>query len=258
MRVINLELAIEIERVTREAGALIMRYYEGEVEVMTKSDASPVTLADQVANDFIVAQLNALTPEVPVIAEESVEAGVLPEVGERFWLVDPLDGTKEFINKNGDFTVNIALIESGAPTLGVVYAPALDESYIGLVGEGAWRRSGAGELELIRARVAPKSGAVVLTSRSHRSPETDAFLSTLNAPQELSRGSSLKLCVVALGVADYYPRLGRTMLWDIAAGHAVVLGAGGQVCAVESGEPLRYEPHVSLANPHFVATGKQA
>jgi 3'(2'), 5'-bisphosphate nucleotidase len=255
---VDLTLALSLERVATSAGALIMRHYAGELEVMTKSDASPVTLADQEANDYIVAQLQALTPEVPVIAEESVEAGDLPEVGERFWLVDPLDGTKEFINKNGDFTVNIALIERGAPTLGVIFAPALGESYIGLSSEGAWRRAQGGPLEAVQVRATPDEGAVVLTSRSHRSPETSEFLEGLKAPKELSRGSSLKLCVIAAGEADFYPRYGRTMLWDIVAGHAVILGAGGSVTCLERGQPLRYEPQLSLANPFFLARGTSA
>lgn len=260
------ELCLAVERLAREAGALILTHYEGAPEVMSKADSSPVTRADQEANDLIVTGLKALTPQVPIVAEESVAAGEVPtleEVREFFWLVDPLDGTKEFINQNGDFTVNIALIERGTPVMGVVCVPALNMSYLGM-GEGrAFRRAseipkapkeGEGALEPIHTRPCPEKGAVVMTSRSHKSPETSAFLSTLNAPQEHARGSSLKLCLIATGEADFYPRFGRTMEWDIAAGHAVLRAAGGCVETLK-GSPLTYAKNELFENPHFIARG---
>lgn len=251
----TLELALAVEKIALQAGQLIMAHYVGELEVMTKHDASPVTRADQEANDWIVTQLQTLTPQIPIIAEESVATGIIPDVERCFWLVDPLDGTKEFIHKNDDFTVNIALVIDACPQLGVIYAPALDESYLGISDQGAWYRKGDGSLEEIKARMIPHERPIVLTSRSHHSADSDVFLSALNDPQELRRGSSLKLCILACGKADYYPRYGRTMLWDIAAGHAILSGAGGRIRQATDDLTLKYEPQQSLVLPYFIAMG---
>jgi 3'(2'), 5'-bisphosphate nucleotidase len=228
-----------------------------------KADESPVTEADERAEALIVPALQALAPDVPVVAEEAVAAGGMPVVGDRFWLVDPLDGTREFIGRNGEFTVNIALICDGAPVLGVVYAPALDRLFAGASGAGAadgpalaWVEQG-GERRAIGCRPVPAEGLTVVASRSHGDAAAlDAFLAGRRVAALARAGSSLKLCLIAAGEADLYPRLGRTMEWDIAAGHAVLVAAGGQVTRLD-GAPLRYGKP-GFENPHFVAAGAAA
>lgn len=237
----------------KQAGKLVMDVYATDFAVRGKDDASPVTEADERAEAVILAGLAALTPEIPVVAEEAVAAGKLPAVGERFWLVDPLDGTKEFIRRNGEFTVNIALIEAGQPVLGVVLAPALGRLYGGAVGVGAFVDDEGGRRS-IRCRVPPTEGITVVASRSHGDAAAlDAFLAGRKVAKQVSAGSSLKLCLVAAGEADLYPRLGRTMEWDIAAGHAVLAAAGGRVTEID-GRPMAYAKP-DFANPHFVAWG---
>ena len=239
--------------ITRQAGALIMAIYATDFSVRGKTDASPVTEADERAEKLIVPALQALTPEVPIVAEEAVAAGAAPEVGDWFWLVDPLDGTKEFISRNGEFTVNIALVHQGQPVLGVVFAPALNRLFAGVVGQGAWLEDDAGRRD-IRSRAVPDVGLTVVASRSHGDAAAlDAFLAGRKVAALANAGSSLKLCLVAAGEADMYPRLGRTMEWDIAAGHAVLAAAGGQVNTV-AGPPLRYGKP-GFDNPHFAASG---
>ncbi len=245
-----LEPVIEV---ARRAGEVVMSVYAGDFAVRGKDDASPVTEADERAEAIIVPALQALTPQTPVVAEEAVAAGNCPAVGDRFWLVDPLDGTKEFISRNGEFTVNIALIEHGVPVLGVVLAPALGRLFAGVVGQGAFVEEG-GQRRAIACRRPPPEGLTVVASRSHGDAAAlDAFLQGRTVASLKNAGSSLKLCLVATGEADLYPRLGRTMEWDIAAGHAVLSAAGGGVKEI-SGTPLRYgKPEFS--NPHFVASG---
>ena len=231
-----------------------MSVYATDFSVRNKHDASPVTEADGLAERVIVERLRALTPSVPIVAEEAASAGSVPDVGERFWLVDPLDGTKEFISRNGEFTVNVALIEHGEPVLGVVYAPALDRLFAGVSGRGAFVEH-AGQRQHIRCRVSPEDGATVVASRSHGDATAlDAFLHGRKVARLTNAGSSLMLCLVAAGEADLYPRLGRTMEWDIAAGHAVLRAAGGDVVRVDDRAPLRYGKP-GFENPHFVACG---
>lgn len=240
--------------VVRAAGEVVMAVYATDFAVQTKGDASPVTQADERAEAVITAELARLTPDIPVVGEEAVSGGQTPEVGRRFWLVDPLDGTKEFISRNGEFTVNIALIEDGLPVLGVVLAPALDALYAGGPGLGAWVERG-GLRQPITCRNAPAAGLSVVASRSHGDAVAlEAFLAGRPVARTVSAGSSLKLCLVASGEADVYPRLGRTMEWDIAAGHAVLAGAGGTVERVDGGGPLTYGKP-GFDNPHFVAWG---
>ncbi|WP_420411534.1 3'(2'),5'-bisphosphate nucleotidase CysQ [Roseibium sp.] len=250
------------------AGEEILKIYAEDFSAMVKGDGSPVTVADQAAEDVILKGLEAQFPGVPVVAEESVEAGRLPEGGDRYFLVDPLDGTKEFLKKNGEFTVNIALIEHGAPVFGVVYAPALNEIFWGGALPGGDKDTGAYqarvqgteifEAQKISVRCAPDAGLSVLASRSHLSKETEALIAKLNVAEKLSVGSSLKLCWVAAGRADLYPRMAPTMLWDIAAGDALVRAAGGRVVLAETGEDFVYKvpPGATkddLRNPHFIA-----
>jgi 3'(2'), 5'-bisphosphate nucleotidase len=239
--------------IARRAGEVVMAVYASDFEVRGKTDASPVTLADEQAEAVIVAALRELAPGVPIVAEEAVAAGQVPQAAARFWLVDPLDGTKEFISRNGEFTVNIALVEDGAPVLGVVLAPAIGRLFAGSVGQGAWVEEG-GERRPIHCRQVPPEGLTVVASRSHGDADAlDAFLGGRLVAALRNAGSSLKLCLVAAGEADLYPRLGRTMEWDIAAGHAVLAAAGGRVTDL-AGAPLRYGKP-GFDNPHFVASG---
>ena len=249
------DLAAAIEAIALRAGAAIMDIYGQDFAVETKADASPVTEADQAAEVIIVAALRELTPDIPVVAEEEVAAGHQPNVGAGpFWLVDPLDGTREFISRNGDFTVNIALIRDGAPALGTVYVPAEEETYTAAGPGRVSRRRGGGAPEAISARSPAGDGLVAMVSRSHASPETDGFLADFTIKERVDAGSSLKFCRLAEGVADLYPRLGRTMEWDTAAGHAVLACAGGSVRRLD-GSPLLYGKD-GFENPHFVARGR--
>jgi 3'(2'),5'-bisphosphate nucleotidase len=251
-------LLLEMERLALEAGAKAMAIYASPFSVSAKDDASPVTEADRLGEQIITSGLRAFAPEIPILAEEEAAGGTIPDLGRAFFLVDPLDGTKEFITKTGEFTVNIALVRDGEPALGVVYAPAISKLYLGRRGKGAWlRRVGAGaEPEPIRARKSPAEGLVAVASRSHRGPETDAFLSTLNITDFAAAGSSLKFCLIAEGLADVYPRLGRTMEWDTGAGQAVLEAAGGRVVEFGTGRALRYgKKERGFDNPHFIAWG---
>ena len=250
-RVSTHQLLDEVIHVARAAGRAVMEVYGADHAVKKKSDQSPVTAADVRAEAIILAALRSLTPEVPVIAEESVAAGDVPSVGDNFWLVDPLDGTKEFISRNGEFTVNIALVRQGMPVLGVVFAPAIGRLFAGDKESGAFTEDAAGRRQ-IHCRVAPAEGLTVVASRSHGDAVAlDAFLSGHKVAALVSAGSSLKLCLVAAGEADLYPRLGRTMEWDIAAGHAVLLAAGGRVTTISGGLLTYGKP--GFENPHFVA-----
>jgi len=233
--------------------------FEGDFAVQVKADHSPVTVADQAAEAVILDALARLAPGVPVVAEEEVAAGRIPDVAERFFLVDPLDGTKEFIGRGTDFTVNIGLIENGVPTLGVVFAPARDTLYVGdvVLGE-AWRETrrpgDATGGERIALRVKPPGARLTaVASKSHDTPETEAYLKARGVNERVSIGSSLKFCLVASGEADLYPRPAPTCEWDTAAGHAVLLAAGGVVYDL-SGAPLPYGKP-KFFNPGFLALG---
>jgi 3'(2'), 5'-bisphosphate nucleotidase len=242
-----------IRPIAEEAGRATLRYY-GITEAAMKADGSPVTAADQAAEDIILPALRALTPNIPVVSEEEASKGLSPAVtGPRFWLVDPLDGTREFLSGNGEFTVNIALIENGMPVLGVVVVPALGDTYAGASPGTAILEDEAGERK-ISVRPPPADGLVVVGSRSHGDAAAmEAFLGDRKVASFRAAGSSLKLCLIARGEADLYPRLGTTMEWDIAAGHAVLRAAGGRVETIE-GEPFRYGK-AGYKNPHFVAFG---
>lgn len=257
MEVDDKDLAAAIEAIALQAGAAIMEIYGRDFAVEKKTDASPVTEADRAAEAIIVAALRELTPDIPVVAEEEVSAGHQPDIGTGpFWLVDPLDGTREFVSRNGDFTVNIALIRGGVPALGTVYVPARAETYTAAGPGQVTRRRGAGAAETISARVPAGDGLVAMVSRSHASPETDTFLAGFVIKQRIDAGSSLKFCRLAEGAADLYPRLGRTMEWDTAAGHAVLACAGGDVHRLD-GSPLQYGK-AGFENPHFLARGQTA
>jgi 3'(2'), 5'-bisphosphate nucleotidase len=243
----------EAEAIARAAGDVILQIYGTDFAVQTKPDASPVTLADEAAEALIVPALRALTPHIPVVAEEGFARGEAAAAADCFWLVDPLDGTREFVLRNGEFTVNIALVQGGIPLLGVVLAPALGRLFSGVPGQGAWLDD-AGGRRAIRCRSTPAEGATVATSRAYGdSAKLAAWLQGRPVARQVAAGSALKFGLLASGEADLYPRFGRTMEWDTAAGHAVVLAAGGQVCDV-GGQPLRYGKP-GFDNPDFVATG---
>jgi 3'(2'), 5'-bisphosphate nucleotidase len=252
------ELLAPVTDIARRAGREILEVYRsGAVGASYKADASPLTVADLRAHRLILDSLLQLTPEIPVLSEESAAIPFAQRAGwARYWLVDPLDGTKEFLSRNGQFTVNIALIEGHAPALGVVHVPVPDTSYQGLPAQGAWRL--AGDADGTPLHVSARSGAPVrvVGSRSHRGDSLDGFLARLGSHELLAVGSSLKFCMVAEGAADVYPRLGPTSEWDTAAAHAVALGAGGSVSTLE-GAPLRYNTREALLNPFFVVFGPQ-
>ncbi|HBC07158.1 MAG TPA: 3'(2'),5'-bisphosphate nucleotidase [Rhodospirillaceae bacterium] len=255
MLTIDLSLLERVADIARRAGAQILTVYKTDFEVETKGDNSPVTQADRLAEDLITqAILGEITADIPIVGEEAAEAeGLRQPNAPVFWLVDPLDGTKEFIKRNGEFTVNIALIENGRPVLGVVHLPVLNETFAAGA-PGAFKQTGDGPLTPIASRTAPAEGLTAVVSRSHGAEEADAFLERYTVAHRIGAGSSLKFCRVAEGAADIYPRFGRTMEWDTAAGHAVLNFAGGRVLTTD-GAPLAYGK-TGLENPHFIAVGK--
>ncbi len=243
---------------TLEAGEEVWRHFQGQVEVITKADLSPVTAADQAAEAIILKALAVAAPGVPVVAEEEAAAGRIPDVSGAFFLVDPLDGTKEFIRKGNDFTVNIGLIEGGVPTLGVVYAPALSRLFAGDVMSGlAWTADVAPGATDTRKRRPIRvrqhgAGLCAVASKSHDTPGTEAYLAAIGCTDRVSIGSSLKFALLAAGEADVYPRPAPTMEWDTAAGDAVLRAAGGRVFDLD-GAPFSYgKPR--FFNEGFVAT----
>jgi 3'(2'), 5'-bisphosphate nucleotidase len=243
----------EVIRIARAAGDEVLEVYDKGSTVRTKDDGSPVTEADERAQEVICRGLAKLSPELPVVAEEDTEGDRGEPPTGRFWLVDPLDGTKEFLGRSDEFTINIALIEGGAPILGVVLAPALGRLFAAdretaLVEDGAGRRR-------LCARISPKEGMTVVSSRSHGDPDALArFTAGRKIAASTTAGSSLKFCLLAAGEADLYPRLGRTMEWDTAAGDAILRAAGGRVTDLD-GQLLRYGKP-GFENPHFVALGR--
>ncbi len=253
MKVNQSRMLDEVVEIARAAGEAILGVYAAGFAVREKADASLVTEADERAEALILEALTSLTPSIPVVSEEAAAKGAAPVIGDRFWLVDPLDGTREFVGGNGEFTVNIALIEQGVPTQGVVLAPALGRVFGGFAGGGAFVEE-KGHRRAIECRHPPSEGLTVVSSRSHGDQEAlDAFLAGRSVARSAHAGSSLKFCLIAAGEADLYPRLGRTMEWDTAAGHAVLAAAGGRVRDLSWAE-LRYgKPQ--FANPHFVAEG---
>jgi len=248
----------ELTLISIRAGATIMKIYEQDVAFDLKADNSPVTQADVEAEAIILAGLAEFDPSTPVIAEEAVAGGKIPKAAPRFYLVDPLDGTKEFISRNGEFTVNIAVIENGNPVSGVIFAPAIGRLFCGKSGEGAWQADfHVGDdfdkvtWKKFQTPALPSQGLVAVASRSHRDQATQDWLDARGVGEIISAGSSLKFCLVATGEAHLYPRFGRTMEWDTGAGHAIVVAAGGKV-VTEDGEPLCYgKEQRGFDNPAF-------
>ena len=248
----NLDQLVEI---SRRAGLEILKFYDGDMGITQKVDDSPLTLADLASHKLINAELTRLWPDIPVLSEESADIPwATRRAWRQYWLVDPLDGTKEFIKRNGEFTVNIALISINRPILGVVHVPVSGVSYFGASGLGAWRQQRAEEASPIGIRQPAADPAVIVGSRSHANPELVSQLEALGAFELTSMGSSLKFCRVAEGLADFYPRLGPTCEWDTAAAQAVVEAAGGRVVKAD-GSPLTYNSKEAFLNPHFFVFG---
>jgi len=253
-----------LSKIAIAAGQVIMDIYAQGPEVKFKDDNSPVTKADVDAEAVILKALAEFDPHTPVIAEEAVADGKKPVAAPRFYLVDPLDGTREFINRNGEFTVNIAIIEDGYPVVGIIFAPAINRLFCGAADTGAWQANfsldDTSDQILWPDQIAwqkfstpplPSTGIIAVASRSHRDQETDDWLKEKNVAKIVSAGSSLKFCLVATGEANLYPRFGRTMEWDTGAGHAIVVAAGGKVVTAD-GQPLRYgKEHRGFDNPAF-------
>ena len=251
---ISLDMLEQVRVIAKRAGQEIMKIYETDFEVETKADSSPVTEADRVAEDLIMHAIReGISDKFPIISEEAAADGNAPVVGNTpFWLVDPLDGTKEFVKRNGEFSVNIAIVDGGRPALGVIHVPVTGRTFWGAA-VGVFTQTGDGEERLITCREAPADGLVALVSRSHNTPEVDTFLADYNIARESSAGSALKFCLVAEGAADIYPRFGLTMEWDTAAGHAILRFAGGTVEDLDGNELTYGKP--DLENPHFIARG---
>jgi 3'(2'), 5'-bisphosphate nucleotidase len=250
-----LDLTSQVLALARQAGAAILEVYREPIDVIAKADASPLTIADLRSHEIITAGLAALTPDVPVLSEESSEIPFeVRKQWRTFWLVDPLDGTKEFVARNDQFTVNIALVDCDRPVFGVVYIPAQDMMYWGGKALGAFRQHAMSAAEPIRVRRNAPAKLRIVGSRSHASDALTQVLPRLGAHDLVQVGSSLKFCLIAAGDADVYPRFGPTSEWDTAAAQAVVEGAGGHV-VTRDGSPLRYNTQPSVLNPHFVAFG---
>jgi len=255
----NLEdTLVQLVDISRRAGLAILEWYDGDMGIIQKADDSPLTNADLASHKLINEDLTRLWPEIPVLSEESA---VIPwetrQKWQQYWLVDPLDGTKEFINRNGEFTVNIALIRDHQPVMGVVHVPVTDISYYGALETGAWRQNGSMNAAVINVRRPTADPAVIVGSRSHANPELASQLDKLGPHELTSMGSSLKFCRVAEGLADFYPRLGPTSEWDTAAAQAVVEAAGGKVVKID-GSPLAYNCKDVYLNPHFFVFGDAA
>ena len=255
-------LAQTVLRIAKEAGDKIMAIYENDFAIYEKQDTSPLTEADLAAHNVIVDALTAES-DLPILSEESADISWDERKQWRsYWLVDPLDGTKEFIKKNGEFTVNIALIENGKPTMGIVYAPALNKSYVGIVGEGAWTEINGEFAPISATKHSDNDVWKIVGSRSHQSPEIQNLLAQLDGETELvAMGSSLKLCLVAEGEAHLYPRLGPTSEWDTGAAHAVAIAAGAKVTVLDPANPLdsnaedlTYNQKESVLNPFFLVS----
>lgn len=251
----HIDLLEQIRSIAKAAGEAILDVYERDFDVETKNDRSPLTEADRVSHRIITERLVRLSPALPVLSEEAASEEHRERFGwSRYWLVDPLDGTKEFIKRNGEFTVNIALIEQHAPVLGVVFVPVRDTIYMATREGGATRQVANEPARPIRTTVPAASPLRIVASRSHRDNRLDTYLPRLEPYELVSVGSSIKFCLVAEGSADLYPRFGPTSEWDTAAAQAIVEAAGGTVVALD-GTPLRYNTKADVLNPHFLVFG---
>ncbi len=244
----------EVIQIVRSASTKILKIYNQNFEVRYKHDKSPVTVADKIAEETIIEGLAELFPEIPIIAEESFTHNTkLPTADSPFFLIDPLDGTKQFVNHEGEFTVNVALIEQHAPTMGIIHIPVTNTTYWTSGDNNAWRQLGDNEPEIIRCTKADPAALRVILSKSHSNEETESYLKSLPIKERMNAGSSLKFCRIAEGKADLYPRFGSIMEWDIAAGHAILTAAGGSVTEFD-GRPILYG-RKTFRTPYFLAKG---
>lgn len=251
---VSKDLLDAVIHIAQQAGKAAMTIYDKDFAIEYKGDESPVTDADLAAHKVIVKGLKELTPDTPILSEESASISWQErQTWNLYWLVDPIDGTKEFIKKNGEFTVNIALIEHGKPVLGVVDAPAIATTYFAALGIGSFKQQNNLLSELVCTQKPQPNVVKVVGSRSHPSPELADFIAQFNQVEMCPKGSSLKLCMVAEGSADIYPRLGPTSEWDTGAGHAVAEIAGASVC-LQNGTPLLYNQKESYLNPYFIVS----
>ncbi len=252
----NIHISIEqIINIAKRAGDAILKIYDTDFSVYEKSDQSPLTEADLAAHRIIVNSLLELTPEIPILSEESANIPYsLRSTWTRYWLIDPLDGTKEFVKRNGEFTVNIALIDNMRPILGVIYVPVSKAIYYGSINDGAFKQLSGEDAKPIRVNPKHRSPILVAGSRSHAGESLKRYLKNLGKHEIISMGSSLKSCLVAEGKADIYPRLGPTSEWDTGAAQAVVEAAGGKITDTRM-QPLQYNSKDSLLNPHFFVFG---
>ncbi|MBZ0333196.1 3'(2'),5'-bisphosphate nucleotidase CysQ [Marinobacter sp. AL4B] len=243
----------DVIKIADEASERVLHIYQSDFKVQYKEDHSPITAADMASHETIVKGLRSISRDIPILSEEGEQVPWEERKHwRRFWLIDPIDGTKEFTQRSSEFTVNIALIEDGQPIMGVVTAPALKETYWGINGEGAFKRDRTGRTHRIHV-AEPKGIKRVVASKNHLTDETRAFIETLGEHETVQAGSSLKFCRIAEGHADIYPRMGLTCEWDTAAAHAVLLAAGGKVQTLHN-TPLQYGKE-DILNPHFIAAG---
>lgn len=240
----------------REAGTEILRFYHTDTPITYKEDRSPLTKADQASHELLEKALGGLMPAIPVVSEESSSETLAPRRRDRYWLVDPLDGTKEFLKRSGDFTVNVALIQDGYPALGVVYVPARETTYFAERGAGSWRQSNGANRTQIRTSSVLIGRMRVIASKDHAGPEVEALLRRLPSAEVTSIGSSLKFCLVAEGKADFYPRFVPTMEWDTAAAQCIVEAAGGSVQTLDGSRLTYGKP--AWRNPAIVTVGDPA
>ena len=253
----------DVIAIAKEAGDAIMQIYSTDFSFETKEDNSPLTKADIAAHNIIVARLSQLTPNIPILSEESKKVDIdLHLDWQTYWLIDPLDGTREFLKRNGEFTVNIALVSQHQSIIGVVYAPVIGLTYYASKGQGAYKQEGDAPAQRIHVKPLNMAKITIAGSRSHSDEQFQRFLhgvetATLAKPELISLGSSLKICLVAEGRADVYPRLGPTCEWDTAAGHCVLQEAGGDIVDMHA-TPLGYNTKSSLLNPHFFATAEKS
>jgi 3'(2'), 5'-bisphosphate nucleotidase len=261
-KILSEELTNDVIELAVQAGHRIMEIYDTDFDVEHKSDNTPLTAADMAAHNTIVAGLTKLTPDLPILSEESASIPFAERSQwQRYWLVDPLDGTREFVKRNGEFTVNIALINNHESVLGVIYTPVTGVTYYAARGAGAFKKTldtatnnTSTDSSAIHTRRKTPESTIIAGSRSHRGDSLEAFLQRLDEYEIISMGSSLKSCLVAEGAADIYPRLGPTSEWDTAAAQCVVEEAGGCIIKTD-GEKLRYNTKDSLLNPHFLVIG---
>ncbi len=256
-KTLNERLIFSTAAIAKEAGEAIIKIYNSNFDYQLKKDLSPITAADNLSNNIIIKRLKLLTPEIPILSEESCNIPYpIRQQWTQFWLVDPLDGTKEFINKNGEFTVNIALIEQNIPILGVIHIPVTGETYWGSATNGSFYTKEDNNVRQINVSKNLKNPVRILASRSHPSKALDSLLSKIKDYEIIYRGSSIKFCLIASGKADLYPRLGPTSEWDTAAGEAIVSFAGGYTLT-KNGLPLAYNSKESLLNPNFLVSSQK-